>query len=60
MSGITGTDAHDGAAVDAAAVLAFVERSPEAVARHDRAAWVALFATDCVISKWIASSRAQS
>lgn len=55
MSGTTGTDAHDGATVDAAAVLAFVERSPAAVAQHDRAAWVALFAADCVIEDPVGS-----
>lgn len=55
MSGITSADAHDGAAVDAAAVLDFVERSPAAVARHDRAAWVALFAADCVIEDPVGS-----
>ncbi|MBK6288403.1 MAG: nuclear transport factor 2 family protein [Gammaproteobacteria bacterium] len=55
MNVISSADAPGGAPGDAAAVLAFVERSPAAVARHDRAAWIALFAADCVIEDPVGS-----
>jgi hypothetical protein len=55
VSGIATGDAHDCAVSDAAALLAFVERSPAAVARHDRAGWIGLFAADCVIEDPVGS-----
>lgn len=55
MSGIASADAHARAGSEAAELLAFVERSPAAVARHDRAGWIALFAADCVIEDPVGS-----
>jgi len=39
----------------ALALIDFVERSPAAVARHDRAAWIALFGAACVIEDPVGS-----
>ena len=55
MIGIATGDAHDAAGPGVAAVIAFVERSPAAVAQHDRAGWIALFAADCVIEDPVGS-----
>ena len=44
-------DSHDmpTSAATAAALLAFVERSPAAVAARDRTAWLTLFADDAQV-----------
>ena len=55
MSGTATGDVQAAAVPDAAEVLAFVERSPAAVAQHDRTGWIALFAADCVIEDPVGS-----
>lgn len=48
---MTDDEDHGGTpAADPNALLAFVERSPAAVAAHDRAAWLALFADDAEVA----------
>lgn len=50
------TNGQDAArVVDARTLIDFVERSPAAVTRHDRAGWIALFAADCVIEDPVGS-----
>jgi len=51
----TATTSVNEPAADAVAVIAFVERSPAAVAQHDRVGWIALFAADCVIEDPVGS-----
>jgi len=42
-------------AASARALIAFVDGSPEAVMRHDRAGWIALFADDCLVEDPVGS-----